>query len=171
MILNINFKLKLSNYTLWKCFIYLKWFLNFFSTILHFQFNYHTLPVIPIKTPEKDDQDTIVSLSKKLNILTIKNTIHRLVPCSMKIICFQLVNEDMSFFLIISSEWIIIMIRKRFKGYWWKSNMSLIKWEGTRNYVYTKINGMDVNLIKLKFFDDYLTLINIKAVMTRLRQS
>ena len=49
--------------------------------------------------------------------------------------------------------------------------MSLIKWEGTRNYVYTKINGMDVNLIKLKFFDDYLTLINIKAVMTRLRQS
>ena len=30
--------------------------------------------------------------------------------------------------------------------------MSLIKWEGTRNYVYTNINGMDVNLIKLKFF-------------------
>ena len=170
MILNVNFRLKLSNYTLWKCFIYLKWFLNFFSTILHFQFNCHTLPVIPIKTPEKDDQDTIVSLSKKLKILTIKNTIHPLVPCSMKIICFQLENEDISFFLIISSEWIIIMIRKRFKGYWWESNMSLIKWEGT-NYVYTNINCMDVNLIKLKFFDDYLTLINIKAVMTWLRQS
>jgi len=47
MILNVDFALKLSNFTLFKRFIGLKWILNF-STILS-QFNYHTLPVTPFK--------------------------------------------------------------------------------------------------------------------------
>jgi len=46
-ILNVDIALILSNYTSWKHFICLKWILNKCSTILHTQFNYHTLQVSP----------------------------------------------------------------------------------------------------------------------------
>ena len=44
-ILNDDYALKLSNYTLWKRFICLKWIRKNLSTILHTQFNHHTMPV------------------------------------------------------------------------------------------------------------------------------
>ena len=44
---NVDFVLKFNNYTSLKRFLYLKWILKNFSTILHSQFNYHTLPVPP----------------------------------------------------------------------------------------------------------------------------
>ena len=49
MILNVNFALKLINPRQCKRFICLKWVLNKMSTILHTQFNHHTLPVTPFK--------------------------------------------------------------------------------------------------------------------------
>ena len=49
MILNDDFALKLSNYTSWKRFIYLKRIVKKLSTILHTQFNHHILPVTPFK--------------------------------------------------------------------------------------------------------------------------
>ena len=48
-ILNAHFSLKFSNYTSLKRFLCLKWILKLFSTILHSQFKYHTLPVTPFK--------------------------------------------------------------------------------------------------------------------------
>ena len=48
-ILNVHFSLKFSNYTSLKRFLCLKWILKIFSTILHSQFKYHTLPVTPFK--------------------------------------------------------------------------------------------------------------------------
>ena len=48
MILNVDFALKHSNYIFWKLFICLKLIL-IQSTILHTQFNHHTLPVTPFK--------------------------------------------------------------------------------------------------------------------------
>ena len=52
MILNVDFALKLSKYTSLKQFICLKLILKNFSTILHSQFNGHTLPVTPFNTVE-----------------------------------------------------------------------------------------------------------------------
>ena len=48
-----DFVFKLSEYSSHKRFIGLKWFIQIFSTILHFQFNYHTLPVNPFKDLQK----------------------------------------------------------------------------------------------------------------------
>ena len=47
MILNVDFALKLRNYTTFYRFICLKYILKYFPTILHSHFNYHTLPVTP----------------------------------------------------------------------------------------------------------------------------
>ena len=49
MILNVDFVLKLSNYRSLKRIVFLKWILKNLSTILHYQFNYHTSPVTPFK--------------------------------------------------------------------------------------------------------------------------
>ena len=67
MILNVDFALKLSNYTSWKRFICLKWILKRFSTILHTQFNHHTLPVTPFKgTSVLISSDPLFYLTSKL---------------------------------------------------------------------------------------------------------
>ena len=47
--MNVDFVLKLSNYTSLKYFICIKWILKIFSTILHSQINYHTLLGTPFK--------------------------------------------------------------------------------------------------------------------------
>ena len=52
MILNVDFALNISNFTSLKCFMCLKWILENLSTILHSQFNYHTLPVTPFNLDE-----------------------------------------------------------------------------------------------------------------------
>ena len=49
MILKVDFALNHSNYTSLNRVICLKSILKDFSEILHFQFNYHTLPVTPFK--------------------------------------------------------------------------------------------------------------------------
>ena len=49
MILNVDFALKLSNYTSWKRFYMSQMNLNKFVHISTIQFNHHTLPVTPFK--------------------------------------------------------------------------------------------------------------------------
>ena len=63
MILNVDYRLKLSNYTSLKPFLCLKWILNKFFTILNSQFNYHTLPVTPFNHILAASQEGLISVT------------------------------------------------------------------------------------------------------------
>ena len=64
MILNVDFALRLSNFTSLKRFKCLKWNLKNFSPILRSHFNYHTLPLTLFKVVTKFPKQWQICITK-----------------------------------------------------------------------------------------------------------
>ena len=109
MILNVDFALKLSNYSLWKRFICLTRILKMLFTTLYTQFNHHTLPVTPFNLKQ------FIKKPSNICISYLKSDMMTFMHYLPKVCGSNLWNSIFSIFLWDNVTKFFLKIDKRFK--------------------------------------------------------
>ena len=112
MILNVDFALKLSNYTLWKRFI---WMLKMLFTTLHTQINHHTLLVTPFNLKQFIKKPSNICISYlKSDMMTFMHYLPKVCGSNLwnSIFSIFLWDNVTKFFLKIDKRFLKINIQK-----------------------------------------------------------